>query len=233
MRDTLNNLSIYENLIQKENKDISHYKEVIEKAIQLNGPDSKGVKNGYIIINTSYQRIINTMYSAGYAIEAIRIVFKDLLANYSNIWNREFGYIELVKVVSLAVLLNIDADEIKPLEDRLVSEKFDDCLINFLIKAIDPSWCYNSKSFEYPVYECLLEIIDDANASYRINEYLVDKWYKLHKECAWYDSHKNNKNLYTGYWSFEAGAVAKILGIDDSSLKDVKYYPYDLVHFEG
>lgn len=76
MRDTLNNLSTYENLIQKENKDISHYKEVIEKAIQLNGPDSKGVKNGYILINTSYQRIINTMYSAGYAIEAIRIVLK-------------------------------------------------------------------------------------------------------------------------------------------------------------
>ena len=75
-------------------------------------------------------------------------------------------------------------------------------------------------------------IIDDANASYRINEYIVDKWYKLHKECAWYDSHKNNKNLYTGYWSFEAGAVAKILGIDDSSLKDVKYYPYDLVHYQ-
>ncbi len=44
---------------------------------------------------------------------------------------------------------------------------------------------------------------------------------------------RKNKNLYTGYWSFEVGAVAKILGIDDSSLKDVKYYPYDLVHFEG
>ncbi|MDD7379168.1 MAG: DUF1911 domain-containing protein [Lachnospiraceae bacterium] len=37
---------------------------------------------------------------------------------------------------------------------------------------------------------------------------------------------------YYGYWSFEAGAIAKILNLDDSSLKDVPYYPYDLVHYK-
>ena len=38
-------------------------------------------------------------------------------------------------------------------------------------------------------------------------------------------------NLYFCYWSFEVGAVAKILSINDSGLKDVLYYPYDLVHY--
>jgi hypothetical protein len=52
------------------------------------------------------------------------------------------------------------------------------------------------------------------------------------KICAWYDSHKSSKNDYYGYWSFEAGAIAKILNLDDSSLKDVAYYPYDLVHYK-
>jgi hypothetical protein len=27
-------------------------------------------------------------------------------------------------------------------------------------------------------------------------------------------------------------AIAKILNLDDSSLKDVAYYPYDLVHYK-
>ena len=31
---------------------------------------------------------------------------------------------------------------------------------------------------------------------------------------------------------FEADAIAKILEIDDTNLRDTIYYPYDLVHFE-
>jgi hypothetical protein len=34
-----------------------------------------------------------------------------------------------------------------------------------------------------------------------------------------------------GYWSFENGALVKILGLDDSSLKEVQYYLYDMVHW--
>ena len=41
------------------------------------------------------------------------------------------------------------------------------------------------------------------------------------------------EKLYYGYWSFEAGAIAKILNLDDSNLKDVPYYPYDLVHYKS
>ncbi len=49
---------------------------------------------------------------------------------------------------------------------------------------------------------------------------------------GWYDIHKTKEKLYYGYWSFETGAIAKILNLDDSSLKDVSYYPYDLVHYK-
>ena len=59
----------------------------------------------------------------------------------------------------------------------------------------------------------------------------LKKWYNKHNECGWHDSHKSKQNLYYGYWSFEAGATAKILGIDDSDIRNCKYYPYDLVHY--
>ena len=58
-------------------------------------------------------------------------------------------------------------------------------------------------------------------------------WYVGHKNMGWYDIHKAKEKLYYGYWSFEAGAIAKILNLDDSNLKDVQYYPYDLVHYKS
>lgn len=76
-------------------------------------------------------------------------------------------------------------------------------------------------------YEALVEKVA-ADAVERLKDYLDNQWYGIHKECAWYGSHKTE--LYYGYWSFEAGAVVKILGLDDAALRDQKYYPYDLVH---
>ena len=57
----------------------------------------------------------------------------------------------------------------------------------------------------------------------------MEEWYN--KDCEVYESHKSVQSLYYGYWSFEAGAVAKILRLNDSKLKGVPYYPYDLVHY--
>ncbi len=122
------------------------------------------------------------------------------------------------------------------LEQRLISEKFDDRLVNFLIKEIDSTWEREGVEFEFEVYECLKQILDNDEkiiACEALKEYLQEKWYEIHRECAWYDSHKSSKNVYYGYWSFEAGAIAKILNLDDSSLKDVPYYPYDLVHYKN
>ena len=47
-----------------------------------------------------------------------------------------------------------------------------------------------------------------------------------------HDDHKSKWNIHTGYWSFESGALVKILGLDDSTLKDQPYYPYDMVHWK-
>lgn len=55
-------------------------------------------------------------------------------------WDRKYGYIELVKVLSLGVLFKVSKSDIFELEQRLISEKFDDYLVNFLIKEIDSTW---------------------------------------------------------------------------------------------
>lgn len=64
-------------------------------------------------------------------------------------------------------------------------------------------------------------------------ESFVKKWYR---QCARHqDARTGLHNIkeadyYHGYWCFEAAAVAKMLDIDDSALKDHPHYPYDMRH---
>lgn len=44
---------------------------------------------------------------------------------------------------------------------------------------------------------------------------------------------KSKFDTYSGYWSYESGAIAKVLQLDDEVLKNVPYYPYDLVHYNN
>ena len=59
---------------------------------------------------------------------------------------------------------------------------------------------------------------------------LLAEWYN--EDCGCYEAHKSKQNIYYGYWSFEAGAIAKILKINDTQLRDTQYYPYDMVHYK-
>ena len=72
-------------------------------------------------------------------------------------------------------------------------------------------------------------VLESVNKIELLKKYLKG-WYNT--DCEVFEAHKSDQKIYYGYWSFEAGAVVKILGIDDSELKDIPYYPYDLVHYK-
>lgn len=235
MRDKIKGENYFNALIQKEAQNVKMYEDVVNKAVYEKGELDRGTRNGYSILINAYQKEINLLYSCGEKPEVIEECYKKLLSYYSKMWDRKYGYIDLIKVLSLAVLFEVSTDELAELEERLVSENFDDYLVNALITQIDSAWQNNGKEFEFKgIYDCLKPILDGNGQSVceKLEEYLQEKWYDIHKECAWYDSHKSDKNTYCGYWSFEAGAIAKILNVDDSSLKNVLYYPYDLVHYK-
>ena len=63
-----------------------------------------------------------------------------------------------------------------------------------------------------------------------LEKYLKKEWYRGHSDLSWHDDHKYGIN-HDGYWCFESGALVKVLGLDDSSLKGLPYYPYDMVHW--
>ena len=58
-------------------------------------------------------------------------------------------------------------------------------------------------------------------------------WYPAMSTVPWHNSHLRSTDTdgdYFGYWAFEAGAVAYLLDLDDSSI-DHMVYPKDLVRF--
>ena len=235
MRDRIKEEHYFNALIQKEEQNIIMFEEILEKTVAKSGENDRGARNGYSILINSYQKKINLMYSCGKELEEIEKCCKKLLFYYSKMWDRKYGYIELIKVLSLAVLFEVERNEIAELERKLVSEKFDDYLVNILLRRIDSEWRKAGESFEFEGIYDYLKVIVEKNKEERcqaLKGYLEKKWYEIHKECAWYDSHKSKRNVYYGYWSFESGAIAKILNIEDSSLKNVSYYPYDLVHYK-
>ena len=63
-----------------------------------------------------------------------------------------------------------------------------------------------------------------------IREY-VERWYPAFKYVPWHDGHlriNGTDGDYFGYWAFEAGAVAYLCGLADSSITHM-VYPKDLV----
>ena len=79
------------------------------------------------------------------------------------------------------------------------------------------------------LFRSVVNCSDKDEAVEILRKYLEKEWYKKHRDAAWYDSHKIEHVGYLGYWSFESGAIAKIMGLDNEKLKGVQYYPYDMV----
>ncbi|MBC1567876.1 DUF1911 domain-containing protein [Listeria sp. FSL L7-1425] len=72
-----------------------------------------------------------------------------------------------------------------------------------MLHQIGNKWEIETEKFAFPIpYELLNTVInanDNKDAIYNLSIYL-DK--------EWYNSHKSNHDIYTGYWSYERGALA-------------------------
>jgi hypothetical protein len=141
-----------------------------------------------------------------------------------------FGqYDEIIWLISLAILSDISSEDFKEITEILKRDNVNDQLLSLIIKSKDSTWeSSNGKVIQTHPYEKATQLDSAQDIKY----YLDKVWYQGHSDAAWYDTHKNTKvNCYSGYWAWEAAAIAKIKGIDDGSLKKQKYYPYDAVHW--
>jgi len=153
-------------------------------------------------------------------------------------------YFEILNRVALGILLKIPNEKFRLLVEyvKRVDEETNpndwtaDMLLWFMLNSHleDNERKSYAQALAFPcIYMGLYKVTqttEKEKTKKALNEYL-DKWYNLNKNAPWHNTHLRS-NGYTGYWAWEVAAVAKIMHIDDTDLKDNPYYPYDMVHWE-
>jgi len=235
MRGLLRTDEYFADTLKKRDAHLLFMEDLLAKAIAMNGENSPGVKNGLGFLCAEYQIRLSLLYTAGTQDANLKSNFLTLLKYYSQTWEKEDSYFDLIEVLSHAILMNVGKEnqDFACLLDKIKEADYNDYLVDRFIQYIDPSWEHNCQECLWKdTFEPLKPVFDSPKdeAITRIRDFLQNEWYDIHADCGWYDTHKSMKTEYDGYWSFETAAIVKMLGLDDSTMKDQQYYPYDLVH---
>lgn len=168
-------------------------------------------------------------YSKGDDVSALEKEYLELLDEWEEVWEPDF-YSKNLEMISLGILFEADKAYAKKIKNMLKKSDVNDWLLDFLLDSWEGRQTDGKNKLLFPKdYSALQKVVLEKNKLGLLQKYLADDWYNA--DCYCYEAHKSNQNLYYGYWSFEAGAVAKILKIDDTQLRETQYYPYDLVHY--
>ena len=240
IRDKIKNRKHFEKLLSEEKEVIKQRNEIISKGNQND-------TNSYIYyaIANNYMNLIKITYSLGVKIKDLRETYIVSLQSFLlGFESDEPMYFDILNRVALGFLLDIPEENFKQLVDYV--QRMDeqakpadwtpDQLLWFILNSRlieDEKQTYADKLAFPKLYKGLFKLtqISDAQEAKKALEDYIGKWYNLNKNAPWYNSHLK-KNCYRGYWAWEVAAVAKIMHIDDSDLKDNPYYPYDMVHWE-
>ena len=204
------------------NQGINPYKRPIEEVIRLTKED----------ISIYQEKKMIATYTAGYPIEDFKEEYINFVNSLLPVWQSNSGYLQMVRALSIGILLEIDEEIFDQLVDLVKKDDPEDYLIDYLIQSRHPEWTIRIKyNFPRP-YGVTRKIIEEENfekALKLLKEYVTKKWYPGHRDTGWYDLHKENIDNYYGYWSFESSALCKLKGLDYKELEGVPYFPYDLV----
>ena len=232
MRDFQKDKIYFSNFIKETNQRVIKFEKLLAE-LQKSNPEDDGLEmRGSIILAGIYREKFIALYSSGEEINnEMKEVYFKWLEKAEIVSNDEYSYVDLLWLVSIAVLLDLQEELSERLSAMAKKLKMNDGFIEYLLNPSAEN-LKNLSFFMAKPYSEWGKIVTapDHKKITLIKKYLTSKWYRSHDEEGWYDSHLSNENIYSGYWSFESGAMVKVLGLDDSELKDVPYYPYDLVH---
>ncbi len=255
-REYLNTKEGFDEII---NETQLYIENLLNKIVTVEEDEKKGINrfpksNSEVItatrhtIFTYYLDLVFSMYSAGYPIIEIKKLFPKLLEQkYCNFLAKKendftyygsepfYGtdeYWEILQVLSLGVLLNVDEEskaKILYIRDKIPTP---DVILDFLSSHFDKRKIINTQLVGNK-FNGLVDVIikhSAENLPKLMSDYLKKQWMKDYKRQGFLTTH--NSGMHVGYWSFESGAIMKILKSDDSILKGQQFYPYDMVNWQ-
>ena len=243
VRDKFKDKKYFENILSVKLDEIDDNEKYILEEKRKNG----GIVRPFLYWCSAVDHIraIEISYSMGEDIGKLRKLYISSLDNYilgANFKNPTYS--DDLDRISLGILIDIDntdfnrlADYIQRMDEQAKpSDWTPDLLLWFMLNSQlkeDEKQTYADKLAFPKLYKGLFKLtqISDVQEAKKALEDYIEKWYNLNKDAPWYNNHLK-KNCYRGYWAWEVAAVAKIMNIDDSDLKDNPYYPYDMVHWE-
>ena len=234
MSDRLLKLIDFEKKIidEKRNKIKSLMKDTEEGVQRYKLTNDKVIANTKRTIKVLTEKVLVATYTAGYPIEDFKKEYINFVNSLLPVWQSNSGYLQMVRALSIGILLEIDEEIFDQLVDLVKKDDTEDYLIDYLIQSRHPEWTIRiNYNFPRP-YGFTRKIIEEDNSDQALKllkEYVAKKWYPGHRDTGWYDLHKENIDNYYGYWSFESGALCKIKGLDYKQLEGLPYFPYDLV----
>ncbi|MBB6128374.1 PoNe immunity protein domain-containing protein [Mucilaginibacter lappiensis] len=228
--------AFFDSMIKKKQRNLEIYSEDNEKLKS----EGKLKPYNHWAIAMEYLDLVYINYSMNNNISTCYDDFLKGTDYYGIGWDADAFYADMIDMVSLGYLLNIPDEEFKKIVNYVSQSdegsSFDDWQPDGLLWYIINAKNATGKIPEDVIYKKLYgEIFAltklPKNEAERAMKTYLENWYALHKDDPWYDAHKKER-AYRGYWCWEAGAITKIMGLDDSSYKDNPYYPYDMVHWK-
>ena len=240
LRDEITTSDRIQKLINFEKEQINEKRNKIRSLMKdtEEGVQRYKLTNDIVIANTKRtikvltEKVLVATYTAGYPIEDFKKEYINFVNSLLPVWQSNSGYLQMVRALSIGILLEIDEEIFDQLVDLVKKDDTEDYLIDYLIQSRHPEWTIRiNYNFPRP-YGFTRKIIEEDNSDQALKllkEYVAKKWYPGHRDTGWYDLHKENIDNYYGYWSFESGALCKLKGLDYKRLEGLPYFPYDLV----
>ncbi|MFD2287266.1 PoNe immunity protein domain-containing protein [Pedobacter petrophilus] len=230
MRDILNTEEGYKEIICKNNEYIKLEFEDLNSYVVSD--DNDKIKETYWNLLNYTLDVLKAEYSLGSDVGNLLDFYKKTSQYILKSWIPESGYVQMIDMLSLGIILDIEDEEFNKLVALVEKENVKDYLIDFLIRSRNSSWPQTEGFIWKKPYKGISEIVscaaeDKEKAMAHLKKYL-NEWYRSIE----IKTHNSKWNIHTGYWCWEAGALAKILKLEDAALKNQQYYPYDLVHWK-
>ena len=172
----------------------------------------------FMVIN--YEDLLRVGYSLGKDVQELFPYYQGILSNLKEVASEGVPFDLALDIFALGVLYSDRKEEF--LDDlKAIYEQMDhtDGLIEYYMVYL-----FHDKIVPF---HSILEYQNMIEDTYESVAKAQGFWYYSHSDAPWYNNH--TKDTYVGYWSFDTAATCKIKGIYDERLKDLEYFPYDLL----
>lgn len=233
MRDTVKTEEYFREMYNEDayylDKWMSEYQETISH------PEKYDIASYKYTAFTYASKKFYSGYSLGLGMNELLPEVDLILRHLIDAQDSNDNYEDMETVLYLIMLFN-RTEFLDDYRKLLQKSEQQDFYLDYLMVTVDPTWQLHTQKLRCPKHtQPLYEVImlskeNKAEAVQRLRRYLKRQWIlTLRKGVITHHDLKDDN--YRGFWCIASAALVKALKLDNTELKDCKYYPSDMAHF--